>query len=744
MAKIFKPTTSASASSSNESSTLHAIVFIAKRLGLEVSYTQLRRSYVHMEGEPKNPMVVAIARDLGIVAKPIKIKFQNLPRLKKLLPAIVRVNDGASLVLESVELNPVHGLFAVLRDATRTDDALTTVNEDQLGRIWDGQVILLKRNYAKTDEQQPFGMGWLFGQVLREGKLFRDIAIGALISTIFALTPPFIFRIVLDRVLSNQSFSTLEVLSGGLALMILFETILMYFRRQLMEVVTARIDGRLNLHLMEKLLKLPMEYFERNPTGRTMHKISRLWQIRNFLTGTLFSTFLDAVPLIGIIPVMFILSWQLATLVLALAFIVFLIVLAFIRPLARQYSKVSYAENRRGAHLTESIYGMRTIKSLVIEGRRRREWDERIAASMEARYQMGTLANYPSTFSMPFERMMYSGVVCVGAYLALTSPDSLSAGALGAFAMLAMRLTAPLVQIARLQLDLAEVRGAVTELADLLNTPSEDSREQTGMRPEVLGQFEFKDVSFRYSFGSPLALDAVNLKIPAGTMLGVMGRSGSGKTTIARLLQRLHSSYDGLIKLDGVDIREFNLAHLRSHLGVVLQENYLFSGSIRENISIARADATLDQIVRAAQLAGAEEFIERMPRGYETILEEGATNLSGGQRQRLAIARALLSDPPVLILDEATSALDAESEAIVNANLRRIAKGRTVISISHRLSMLVHADAILVLERGKVYDIGSHKELLKRCDIYKQLWHQQNRHTESEEEDMEPLALSQS
>jgi ATP-binding cassette subfamily B protein len=216
-----------------------------------------------------------------------------------------------------------------------------------------------------------------------------------------------------------------------------------------------------------------------------------------------------------------------------------------------------------------------------------------------------------------------------------------------------------------------------------------------------------------------------------------MGRSGSGKTTVTRLLQRLNASYEGMIKIDGMDLREIDLMHLRTHIGVVPQENFLFSGTIRENIAMAKGDASFSSVVRAAQLSGAEEFIERLPRGYDTVLEEGATNLSGGQRQRLALARALLIDPPVLILDEATSALDAESEAIVNANLKRMAKGRTVLSISHRLSMLVECDAILVLERGKVYDLGTHEELLHRCDIYKHMWFQQNRHLDPRAADMQ-------
>jgi ATP-binding cassette subfamily B protein len=293
--------------------------------------------------------------------------------------------------------------------------------------------------------------------------------------------------------------------------------------------------------------------------------------------------------------------------------------------------------------------------------------------------------------------------------------------------ILSVRLAQPLVLVAGLQRDLAEVRGAIHQVAEVVNFPPQDSR-ANGLRQTIKGEVSFKDVRYRYSSDAPYALEGVSFNVPAGTMLGIMGRSGSGKTTVTRLLQCLNANYEGMIKIDGMDLREIDLMHLRTHIGVVPQENFLFSGTIRENIAMAKPDASFADVVRAAQLSGAEEFIEQLPRGYETGIQEGGSNLSGGQRQRLALARALLIDPPVLILDEATSALDAESEAIVNANLKRMAKGRTVLSISHRLSMLVECDAILVLEKGKVYDVGTHEELLRRCDIYKSMWYQQNRH----------------
>jgi ATP-binding cassette subfamily B protein len=297
--------------------------------------------------------------------------------------------------------------------------------------------------------------------------------------------------------------------------------------------------------------------------------------------------------------------------------------------------------------------------------------------------------------------------------------------------MLSQRVSGPLMELAKLINQYDEVRIAVEVVRQLVNQPKEEGHGERGVRKPLEGKVEFSNVRFTYQGAITPALDGVSFDVPVGATIGVVGRSGSGKTTVTRLLQRLHSDYEGLIKVDGVDVREYNIAHLRRSLGVVLQENFLFSGTIRENIAAAKANATFDEVVRAARLAGAEEFIDRLPRGYDTYIYEGSPNLSGGQKQRLAIARALILDPRILILDEATSALDPDSEAIVTANIRKIAKGRTVIAISHRLSSLVNSDAILVLERGKFLDMGTHRELLNRCEIYSGLWRQQNGHIEA-------------
>ena len=330
--------------------------------------------------------------------------------------------------------------------------------------------------------------------------------------------------------------------------------------------------------------------------------------------------------------------------------------------------------------------------------------------------------------SLRLGMLMTSGVIALGVYMVITTQENVYVGALVAFMMLTQRVAAPLLQLSFTVQQYDEARIAVGLISALVNQPPEEGRSRNGVRTPFVGRVEFSGVRFSYRGAASPALDEVSFTIPAGTTFGIMGRSGSGKTTVTRLLQMLHSNYQGLIKIDGNDLRQIDVDHLRSSTGVVLQENFLFRGTIRETIGATKPDATFEEIVLAARLAGAEEFIERLPGGYETFIQEGSTNLSGGQRQRLAIARALISDPRILILDEATSALDAESEAIVNANMLRIAKGRTVIIISHRLSSLVTADAIMVLERGHVHNIGRHEELLERCDIYSSLWHQQHRH----------------
>jgi len=736
-----------SATEERGSTAVRALTLVAAHYGLTLNSQQLVRSYPFPGEEPSPNLLLKMAAGTGLRGKHIRIKRGELGRLERFTPAILLMPDGKAAVVHRVQQE--HGTTCALIEELESSSGLNALyDEPRLFQFWAGDVILVKLRWRATGVERPFGLKWLIDQLLMERKLFRDIVIAAILMSILILFPALTFMVILDRVLVNRSISTLEVLGAALLLAIAFETIFGYLRRTLIWIAMARIDARINLYVFNKLLNLPMSFFERFPTGLISAKISQIWHIRSFLTQEVFGTALDGVILVVLLPVLFFLSWKLSIFVLVLAFAVLGIYLIFLPSLRRATGRVITAEQRMWSHQVETIHGIRTVKSLSLDGLKRSQRDVLVAEVIEAHQALDRLSNIPHTMVTPLERMIYAGSFFLGCYLLLQEPVKqtmgvgATAGSVLAFAMIASRVAHPIVSMASMVNALEEARGAMAEVASVMNVPPEEGRSGTGLKQPITGHVVFQDVRFRYTPGSAYALDGVSFEIPKHTIFGVMGRSGSGKTTVTRLLQGLNRDYEGMIKIDGMDLREIDLDHLRSSIGVVPQENFLFSGTVRDNIGAARPNASFDKIVRAAQLAGAEEFIERLPNGYETVVEEGAVNFSGGQRQRLAIARALLVDPPILILDEATSALDAESEAIVNANLVRIAQNRTVIIISHRLSALAMADAILVLERGRFYAVGHHQKLMTSCDIYRSLWSQQNRHLQIGSQSVEREAHS--
>ncbi len=718
-----------------QSTAVLCLVRVAAHYGLTLDAEQLTRGNPFDSEEPSPALVLKMAESAGLRGKLTCIKRGELARFAAVVPAILLLPNGKTAVINRVQ--QVGGATFALLEEFETGRGLSALcDEPRLFECWAGAMILLKPRWRPSGAERPFGFAWLLDQVLMEWRLFRDIGLAAFLISVLSLLPPMTFMLMMDRVLTNHSESTLEVLGVALAAVIVFETAFGYLRRYLTWLAASRIDARLNLYVFDKLLNLPMSFFERNPTGMINAKLGQIWHIREFLTNQLFGTLLDSVTLFVLLPVLFILNWQLTFLVMALAAGMMGIYIAFLPSLASRHAALIRAEQAMASHQVETIHGIRTVKSLSLDGMKRRQRDQRVAEVIEKHQALDRLSNFPQTLATPLERLIYIGSFFFGCYMALDDPNGSTMGRVVAFAMLAGRVTAPVVQMANMINSFQHARGAMYEVASVMNVTPEGGRTGTGLRLPISGRIVFENVRFRYSPTAQYALDGVSFAIPQGTICGVMGRSGSGKTTVARLLQGLNREYEGLIKIDGMDLREIDLDHLRSRIGVVPQENFLFSGTIRDNIGAARPKSSFDKIVRAAQLAGAEEFIERLPNGYETAVEEGAVNFSGGQRQRLAIARALLVDPPILILDEATSALDAESEAIVNANLRRIARNRTVIIISHRLSSLSMADTILVLERGRLYDSGRHDQLIARCDIYRSLWSQQNRHLETEDQQL--------
>jgi ATP-binding cassette subfamily B protein len=505
-----------------------------------------------------------------------------------------------------------------------------------------------------------------------------------------------------------------------------FDALFLYARQRLMLLLTNKVDARLAVRTFEKLLSLPMPFFEHQPAGVLVRHMQQTEKLRHFLTGRLFQCALDSAVLPLLLALMCAYSVPLTALVLLFAGAIAGIILLLIPRFRVRLNALYQAEGGRQAFLVETLHGMRTIKSLAMEPVRQRVWQDRVAASITRQSQVGRIAAAANAATVTLDRLMQISVVGFGAHAVFTG--DMSIGALVAFSMLATRVSGPLLQIVSLINEYQETALSVRMLAGVMDQAPERPPGAQAGRPRLTGAVSFEQVSFRYPGTVAPALDRVSFAAAEGSVLGVVGRSGSGKTTLIRLIQGIEPPQGGLIRFDGTDIRHIDLAHLRRHVGVVLQDSFLFRGTIRENIAASMPGAGLEEIVRAARLAGAAEFIDRLPLGYDTAVEEGASNFSGGQKQRLSIARALLPQPRLLIFDEATSALDPESEAILQENLKSIAAGRTMLIVSHRLASLVQADAILVLEHGVALACAPHATLLHSCAPYASLWRQQTQH----------------
>jgi ATP-binding cassette, subfamily B, bacterial HlyB/CyaB len=704
---------------------VHAVIVAARYYGVELDPQEFAG---RADDLPTSDALAAWLRNSGMWVRQARLRWRDLMKLRDAGPIVLLFTDGGAGLLTGANSK---SNVVFIKDP-QGGDALP-IDELRLSEVWQGAAVLLRAERGAVAADAPFTLSWLARIVVGERRSLRDIGFASLTLSFLTIFPPLLVMTVVDRVLTHHSVSTLILLATILGIAVIYESLLGHARRLIVLTVGTKMDTKLNLHVFNRLLRLPLDYFEHHPAGETMHKIGHVYKIREFLTGKLLSTFLDLITLLVLLPFLFYLNAILAGMVLTCSVLIMLVIFASLRPLRRVFAEVAAAETDRASALGETIFGIKTVKSLALEPERKTLWDERVARAGKARMAFGRMAGWPQTIITPIERFMSIGVVLIGAYMALSDTTGYAAGALFAFMMLSMRVAQPLVGLAKLFEDYEEVGAAIGEASSVLNRPLESDAGSHGLRPRMAGAISFDDVSFTYPGAKTPALDRVSFQVPAGSMLGIVGRSGSGKSTIARLLQGISREFTGFVKLDGNDLRAINLRHLRRSFGVVLQDNFLFRGSVRDNIIASRPGLTMEHAVQAARLAGAEDFIERMPEGYETIIEEGSPNLSGGQRQRLAIARALITDPPILILDEPTSALDPESEAVVNANILRIGRNRTTVIVSHRLSSLTKCDQILVMDKGSVVDIASHPVLLERCALYRQLWTQQTGHLDPQQ-----------
>jgi ATP-binding cassette subfamily B protein len=661
-----------------------------------------------------------LAGEFGLKAERARLDWEALKTGTFSHPLILLLGNGNAVILMGMRR---HGAEeAAISDPLWRDGEVFFLDRADLERSWRGEALIVTP-LPPGREDAKFGFSWFTSKLFAERRLMRDVVVAALAMHLIALSVPIFFQILVDKVVPNQAFSTLYTITAGIFVLILFDGGFNYMRNYLLAFVTRKLDHVVATDTIDHLLKLPIDYFHANPSGVTAYKLQEANNVREFLASRLFNTFLDFLSVVIFLPVLLIYSWQLTLIVLAVSAVAFAALAVMSHEFRLKLRDVNDIEGRRKAFLFEILNGIDTIKTLALEPRSMLRWRRQTDEAATKTLSLDHTSARARAVIMGLERAMSVGIGALGALFVLS--DQMTVGALIAFNMLGLRLAQPLIHASTLMQEYQRAVLSLKLLAQLMQTKPEPASGQ--LAPQIKGHIEFEDVTFHYPGAATPAVKDISFAITPGQVVGVVGRSGSGKTTITRLLQGLYRPQAGLVKIDGQDLKELDLAHLRTQIGVVLQENFLFRGTVRENIAVTKPAASLDEVVRAAQLAGAHEFIQRMPHGYSTMLEEGATNLSGGQRQRLAIARALIHAPPVLVFDEATSSLDPESEAIIQQHLAGIARGRTIVIVTHRLSFVARADAIIVVDQGHIVQVGRHDALLRSCLPYNQLWNQQAR-----------------
>jgi subfamily B ATP-binding cassette protein HlyB/CyaB len=698
---------------------LSAFVLLAKFLGTPAEPSQI----IHDRGRGDAPFtygdLVRIARKLGLVARTRSVDIAELGKLPA--PTMLGTKDNGTIILLKVDENADSPRYLLQRpDGERPE----IWSAEQMHEAFAGPVLLLTSRERIAGDKRIFDVSWFIPALVKYRSPLRDVIIGSFFLQLVGLVTPVFFQLVIDKVLVHRSMTTLEVLAFGLAVVLFFETVLSGLRTWLFAHTTNRVDAELSSSLFRHLVALPLSYFEARRVGDSVARVRELENIRQFLTSNAVTLVIDLFFTIVFFAVMLLYS-PFLTLIVALTIPVYAAISIFVTPPLRARLDEKFrrgAENQ--AFLVEAVTGIGTLKAMAVEPRMRDRWEKQFAAYLKTSFGVTVLATWGNHAIQLISKLTTVAILFFGAKAVING--DMSVGALVAFNMLSGRVAQPILRLSQLWQDFQQVRISIDRLGDILNTAAEpEHNPNRSSLPPIQGRVTFDKVRFRYRADAPEALRGVSLDIAPGEMLGIVGPSGSGKSTLTKLVQRLYVPEQGRVLVDGVDLSLVDPAWLRRQVGVVLQENILFNRSVRENIALADPTIPMERVIAAAQLAGAHDFILTLTHGYDTVIEERGANLSGGQRQRLAIARALIGDPRILIFDEATSALDAESEEIIQTNLAAIGEGRTVIVIAHRLSAVRPCDRIITVEGGEITEAGDHDSLLKAGGRYAQLYSKQ-------------------
>ena len=651
------------------------------------------------------------AKQLGLKARARHTNWERLAQTP--LPGIAALRDGSFLIIGKVGEDKA----LVQRPSSPRPEAMARA---EFEAQWDGRIVLMARRASLLDLSRRFDITWFIGAIHKYRRLLGEVLVASFFLQIFALISPLFFQVVIDKVLVHRSMSTLDVLVIGLVAISVSETILGMLRTYVFAHTTNRIDVELGARLFRHLMALPIAYFQSRRVGNSVARVRELENIRQFLTSSALTLVVDLLFTFVFLAVMFYYSPLLTGVVLA-AFPFYIAISAGATPLFRKRLDEKF---RRGsenqAFLVESVTGAETLKAMAVEPQMQRHWEEQLAGYVAASFRVISLNNTASQAVQLINKLVIAFTLYFGAKLVIEG--DLTVGELVAFNMLSSRVSAPVLRLAQMWQDFHQARLSVARLGDILNTRPEPSTSPTrAPLPAIRGRIEFEHVNFRYRVDAPEVLHDVSFAITPGQVVGIVGSSGSGKSTLTKLVQRLYIPESGRVLVDGVDLSMVDVAWLRRQIGVVLQENVLFNRSVRDNIAFADPTMPMERVIAAAKLSGAHEFILELPEGYDTIVGERGSSLSGGQRQRIAIARALITDPRVLIFDEATSALDYESEQAIQQNMQQIAATRTVFIIAHRLSTVRGTDRIITLERGRIIEDGSHDELIGSNGRYAKL-----------------------